>query len=156
MHTLTFILLIKLVKLCVVTQKKKNLVKKYRKKKSNELHYTKMLRTYIDIQRIWWVKKVWAFQICNVVRTTQKWICRTYMYLKHATARTSPQREEELRKKTIYKAYIKRVRTTAFFFFWSSINVHVFLKIFFPFKLLDIASQLSFNNCSSSYEKTFD
>ena len=51
MHTLTFILLIKLVKLCVVTQIKKNLVKKYRKK-SNELHYTKMLRTYIDLQRI--------------------------------------------------------------------------------------------------------
>ena len=39
------------------------------------------------------------------------------MYLKHATDRTSPEREEELRKKTIYKAHIKRVRTTAFFFF---------------------------------------
>ena len=38
------------------------------------------------------------------------------MYLKHATDRTSPEREEELRKRRFTK-YIYRVRATAFFSF---------------------------------------
>ena len=46
MHTLTFILLIKLVKLCVVTQIKKNLVKKYRKKKQRTSLYKNVTDVY--------------------------------------------------------------------------------------------------------------
>lgn len=40
------------------------------------------------------------------------------------------------KKKTIYKAHIKRVRATAFFFFWYSITVHFFPKNLFSFQFI--------------------
>lgn len=40
------------------------------------------------------------------------------------------------KKKTIYKAHIKRVRATAFFFFWYSITVHFSPKNPFSFQFI--------------------
>lgn len=40
------------------------------------------------------------------------------------------------KKRTIYKAHIKRVRATAFFSFWYSITVHFFPKNLFSFQFI--------------------
>ena len=40
---------------------------KVQKKKQGTSLNKNVTDAHIDLQRIWWVKKVWAFQICNVV-----------------------------------------------------------------------------------------
>lgn len=60
------------------------------------------------------------------------------MYLKHATDRTSQEREEELRKRRFTK---KSESNSIFFSFDIQLLYIFFLKIFFPFSLLDIVSQ---------------
>ena len=77
MHTLTFILLIKLVKLCVVTQIKKNLVKKYRKKKQR----TSLYKNVTDVYRS--TKDLMSKKKCEHFKSAMSFVLRKNKFAGH-------------------------------------------------------------------------